>query len=245
MIDYLLLISSIALGALSVFLFRLHEPKRVRLLNAFTGAYLLCLTLMHLLPEIYHIHGDEAGEHPAVRLGILMLVGFFVQVALDVISGGVEHGHTHHHHGHGHGRVPIGIVIGLCIHAFVEAMALGEAGHHFDHGSRGILLWSIVLHNFPVSIALMGMLLQGGLSRGKALWILAIFAMMAPIGMTFSAHTFLGNYTRELTALVVGIFLHIATTILFESSDGHKFNLAKLWAIILGTALGFLTLSVH
>ena len=44
--DYLLLLSTIILGALSVFLFKLYEPRHVKLLNAFTGAYLLSLTLL-------------------------------------------------------------------------------------------------------------------------------------------------------------------------------------------------------
>ena len=102
--DYLLLLSSIVLGALSVFLFHLHEPRRVKLLNAFTGAYLLCLTILHLLPELYHSEGLTG--HPEMKLGILILAGFFVQVALDAISMGVEHGHSHPLHG----RMPIGII---------------------------------------------------------------------------------------------------------------------------------------
>jgi hypothetical protein len=46
-------------------------------------------------------------------------------------------------------------------------------------------------------------------------------------------------------AFVIGIFMHISTTILFESSDVHRFNLAKLGAIIIGMTLGILSLLVH
>jgi zinc and cadmium transporter len=237
--DYLLLLSSIVLGALSVFLFRLHEPRRVKLLNAFTGAYLLCLTILHLLPELYHTGGPS--DHPELKLGILILTGFFVQVALDAISMGVEHGHAHHLHG----RMPVGIIAGLCLHALVEAMALGNSHHHYDLASRKFLLWSIVLHNFPVSIALLGMLLQSGMKRNTALAYLGLFAVMGPLGMFLSSHTALQSYSRELTAVVVGIFMHISTTILFESSDIHRFNVAKLAAIIVGTGLGFLSVMMH
>src|SRR5689334_15486744 len=107
--DYLLLLSSIALGALSVFLFRLYEPRHVKLLNAFTGAYLLCLTFLHLLPELYRGLVPEND----FQIGIFILAGFFIQVALDVISMGVEHGHAHHLHG----RMPLGVLTGLCLHA--------------------------------------------------------------------------------------------------------------------------------
>src|SRR5262245_39895855 len=238
--DYLLLLSSIVLGAVSVFLFRLYEPKHIKLLNAFTGAYLLCLTLLHLLPELYHAH-DGKTPHDDLWIGVLILAGFFTQVALDVISMGVEHGHSHHLHG----RAPVGVLTGLCLHALVEAMALGDPRVHYDPASRRMLLYSIVLHNYPVSIALLGMLLQSGMKPGRALGWLAFFAAMAPLGMSLSAHTGLAAHSRELTAFVIGIFMHISTTILFESSEIHRFNLAKLAAIFIGTTLGFMSLLLH
>jgi len=238
--DYLLLLSSIVLGALSVFLFKLYEPKHVKLLNAFTGAYLLCLTLLHLLPELYHSEAGS-GEAPILRLGTLMVAGFFMQIGLDFISVGVEHGHAHPLHG----RLPIGVLAGLCVHALVEAMALGNPKTHYDPASRTMLLWSIVVHNFPVSIALLGMLLQSGMKRGTALGLLALFAAMAPLGLSLSAHTAIANHSRELMAIVIGIFMHISTTILFESSDIHRFNLAKLVAIAVGTTLGFASVLFH
>lgn len=238
--DYLLLLSSIVLGAVSVFALRLYEPKHVKLLNAFTGAYLLCLTLLHLLPELYH-SPDPREPHYDLLVGLLIVAGFYTQVALDVISMGVEHGHSHHLHG----RFPTGVLAGLCLHALVEAMALGNPQTHFDPASRRLLLYSIILHNYPVSIALLGMLLQTGMKRSRAIGWLAVFAAMAPLGMSVSAHTQLANYSRELTAFVIGIFMHISTTILFESSDVHRFNFAKLGAIIIGTGLGFLSLLLH
>ena len=48
-----------------------------------------------------------------------------------------------------------------------------------------------------------------------------------------------------LMAFVIGIFMHISTTILFESSDIHRFNFAKLAAIVVGTALAILSLGLH
>lgn len=241
--DYLLLLSSIIAGAILVFAFRLYDARHIKLLNAFTGAYLLCLTVLHLLPELYGGHEGHGGHEHAgeMRLGILILAGFFTQIALDVISKGVEHGHAHHLHQH----MPIGVIAGLCLHALVEATALGDPHTHYDLPSRQLLLWSIVLHNLPVSIALLGMLLQSGMKRSTALAFLALFASMAPIGMFLSANTGLEHYTRELTAFVIGIFMHISTTILFESSDAHRFQLTKLAAIIVGTALGFASILIH
>jgi len=237
--DYLVLLSSIALGAATVFWLKLQEPRHVKLVNAFTGAFLLSLTLLHLLPDLYQGHGG--GAQRPLLLGALMLSGFLTQVALDAISMGVEHGHAHPLHG----RLAIGVVAGLCLHALVEAMALGDPHTHFDPSARRLLLWSIVVHNYPVSIALLGMLLQSGVRRAPALGWLGVFAVMGPTGLFLSAHSALAAYSRELMAFVIGIFMHISTTILFESSDLHRIDVQKIAAIALGTGLGILSVLVH
>jgi uncharacterized membrane protein YdcZ (DUF606 family) len=43
-----------------------------------------------------------------------------------------------------------------------------------------------------------------------------------------------------LLAIVVGMFLHISTTIIFEASENHRFNLAKLASIFVGVTLALL-----
>lgn len=47
-------------------------------------------------------------------------------------------------------------------------------------------------------------------------------------------------YYDKIMAVVIGIFLHVSTTILFESDHDHRFNLKKLIIVILGASLAFL-----
>ena len=70
---------------------------------------------------------------------------------------------------------------------------------------------------------------------------LILFALMTPLG-TFLAESLnvLQNYYKEITALVIGIFLHVSTTILFENNEGHKFNITKLLVILLATAVAYI-----
>ena len=202
------------------------------------------LTFLHLLPELYHdpaITTETARDHHDLLLGGLILAGFFVQIGLEFFSHGIEHGHAHQVQG----RFPLGVVLGLCLHALIEAMALGDADAYHDLASRRLLLGSIVLHNYPVTIALLGMLLHAGMARGPALGILGLFAIMAPIGMTLSGHTALAMHSRELMAFVIGIFMHLATTILFESGDGHHFNRNKTIAIVIGAGFGVGSVLLH
>ena len=66
------------------------------------------------------------------------------------------------------------------------------------------------------------------------------FAFMTPLGTLISTDSaVLLQYQTEITAFVIGILFHISSTIIFESSEGHKFNLAKLTVIVLGIVLAY------
>jgi zinc transporter ZupT len=137
------------------------------------------------------------------------------------------------------------MMIGLSIHAFLEGMPI------IDFTTSSIsqpLLIGIIIHNIPIAIALMTVLLSANISKYKAMFWLAIFALMSPLGSVFSYIlnvnfvASLGQYYTAIMALVIGIFLHISTTILFESSDNHKFNIMKFVVIIAGAFIAYLTI---
>jgi zinc and cadmium transporter len=243
--DYLLLLSTIVLGVATVLLFPGTHERHIKLLNAFTGAYLLAVTCLHLLPDLFA--GVQAHSPAALRLGGLLLAGFFIQILLDSVSMGVEHGHTHGLHG-----PPYGVILGLCAHAFIEATALGAGPQDqtlgaravYEHG-RHLLLWSIVIHNYPVSIAFVVILIRAGLKRASMLGWLTLFAAMAPLALLLSNHSRIGAYAPELMAVVVGIFLHVSTTILFEVEEGHRIHLRKALAVLAGLGAGVLTVGFH
>lgn len=257
--SYLILFLSVAVGAVVVLFWQPRDRRTIKLLTAFGGAYILAITSMHLLPVVFGSGGVGSGS-PGVSkahlMGIWLLAGFFVQLILDYLSQGIEHGHAHHH-AHD-GRVPWGMLIGLCIHAYLEGTPLAHGdhaghdhhGHGHDHaadaGVHGALLMGIVMHNVPVSIVFMSLLLHNGLSRIKALAVMGVFAVMSPLGMlTAEFATFLAGFQRELLAVVIGIFLHIATTILFEAGEEHRFNIRKFLAIVAGVVIAVATSLFH
>jgi len=75
--------------------------------------------------------------------------------------------------------------------------------------------------------------------------LLAVFGAMAPLGTLFGGAGIIDNFHRESLAIVIGIFLHVSTTILFESSEGHKFNAYKMFAITLGLAMAGIGMFFH
>lgn len=224
--SYFLLIISVLIGALWVILFKPNNHF-VRLLLAFSGAYLLSVTVLHLLPEVY-IQTKHAN-----LLGMLILAGIIVQSVLESFSKGAEHGHIHLHSKKK--TFPWLLFISLCVHAFSEGLPL----QHDEHN----LLWAIVVHKVPIAIVLTTFLTHTKYSKRKIIIFLSVFALMSPLGYFIADKVdSFQNYHKEVTAFIIGVFLHISTIILFESSENHKFNIKKFTAILLGILLTVLTL---
>jgi zinc and cadmium transporter len=228
-----LLFGGAFLGGIGIFLFKRDNTRRLKLILSFSGAYLFAITVLHLMPDVYHTNDS--------LIGLFVLGGFLLQILMEQFSEGIEHGHIHKH-SHGHHVFPFGIMISLCLHAFLEGMPLA-AGHHNE------LVFGIALHHIPAAFALGSVLLQSGTNKRQIIILLALFAGMSPFGY-FLSHQIstasighLESYFGRIMGVVIGIFLHISTTILFESTVDHKFNMKKMIAVIAGVGIalaGFL-----
>lgn len=230
------------LAGLLIYLVPKGRNANYRLLLVFAGSYLFAITVSHILPELYLQH-EEVG-YP----GIFVLAGFFLQQVLEYFTSGVEHGHLHGHHGHhdhdhhdhhhdhahhSHTMSAFVLLVALCIHAFLEGAMLAQPTVGSGVYNVNAVLLGIVLHRAPAAFALMTVLVfQLGSSR-KALPYLVGFSLAAPLGLLLSnylssSEVLTRNGLMYLYALVCGSFLQISTTIVFESSPGHRFNAIKL-----------------
>lgn len=217
-------------GGATIFLVKSDKSKLLKLILSFSGAYLFAITVLHLIPDAYS--GPDSKE-----IGIFILIGFLLQVFLEQFSEGVEHGHIHKHHD-GH-VFPFGIMISLCLHAFLEGMPLAKDQHNE-------LIFGISLHHIPAAFALASILMQNHFNKGSIVLYLVIFALMAPFGYYVSLGLSNGSiggveaYFNKIMGIVIGIFLHISTTILFESSADHKINTRKMIAVLLGISVALI-----
>lgn len=218
---YLLPILAVVLGFIFVTVFQFREKKHMKLLLAFSGAFLLAVTIFNLLPSVFSEYKNS--------YGIFVMVGILLQIFLEFFSKGAEHGHVHIHKDSN--KFPWLLFLSLSIHAVLEGFPM----HHHDH-----LIYGIVVHKIPIAIILTTFFYKSKMSKVSILTFLFLFALMTPLGSFLSEQlTFLEAYQNEISALVIGIFLHISTTILFESSEGHKFNLTKLIVIVTATVIAF------
>lgn len=217
--NYLLPLLSVLIGYLIALLLKPKAKQNLKLLLAFSGSFLLSLTVMHLLPDVY--------ESDSKSVGIFIMCGILFQIILEFFSKGAEHGHVH-----GHDKItqmPWLLFISLCIHALLEGFPVGR---HHD------LAYGIAIHHLPIAIILTTFFLNAQLNKAALFIFMVTFAVMTPLGTLVSdSFPILNQYYTQITAVVIGILFHISSTIIFESSEGHKFNIAKVSMIILGIVL--------
>src|SRR5690606_18526412 len=156
--------------------------------------------------------------------------GLLLQIFLEFLSKGVEHGHVHHDDNSV--KFPFLLLFSLSLHALLEGFPLSGSDD---------LLHGVVIHKIPVAAILSTFLLHSKIGKFKSFLFLCIFALMTPLGSFINSFFEIGEtISAYINAAVIGIFLHVSTTILFEASKNHSFNASKLGVVVLGIILAYL-----
>lgn len=220
---FLLPLLAVVLGFVLAVITKKQKSWNTKLLLSFSGAFLLALTLFELLPEVYS-HLDTK------MTGLFIMCGIMLQIVLELFSKGAEHGHVHIHKDET--AFPWLLFISLCIHSFLEGFSI------HDHND---MVYGVLVHKIPIATLITMFLLQSNYTKFQVGGFLLVFALMTPLGTWISHNaSFIGDYAHMINAVVIGIFFHISTTILFESGEGHKFNFSKFISIILGVGVAYL-----
>lgn len=216
----LLPLFAVIVGFLIALVFKPSITNKINLLLSFSGAFLLSTIIFEFLPEIYINQNRE--------IGIYIVAGLLIQIILEFSSKGAEHGHTHQKNT---ANFPWLLFVSLCIHSLIEGFPISENEH---------MLYGIVVHKIPIAIIISSFLLASKIKKWKSILFIIVFALMTPIGSYINQQNFiLESYKIPMNAFVIGVLLHVSTTILFESSKNHQFNASKLGVILLGFIIAY------
>jgi zinc transporter ZupT len=219
--SYLLLFISVVIGYVLALFLKVKEVKQISIFLAFSGSFLLSVTIFELLPEVY--------ETPSKAIGVYIISGILLQIFLEFFSKGAEHGHVHTNSEKQ--EFPWLLFISLSIHALLEGFPIDEDNN---------LLVGVIVHKIPIALILSLFFIKANYSKTTTLIFLLLFALMTPLGNWISNHLlFTPEQELKITAITIGIFLHVSTTILFESSKNHKFNLSKMTAVIIAIFIAY------
>ena len=260
-LSYLLIVVGIVVWVSLVPSGKHANPKLMNYITVFGGAFLLASCFINLVPHIFLNEDPFRFVTPGIHFKVAasVMIGFLIQLLLEQLTRGAEHGHNHcpcceeehdaeeHHHAHhthpGHchnNKVhPVtGLMIGLCIHAFLEGMPMVGLDGDIHQG----LLYGIVLHNIPIALVMVSLFINNRYSFGRAFLVLSLFAMMTPLGSLCNLYLIPENETLQciIMGVVVGILLHVSVSILFDH-DHNNFSFVKLLLIIIAFIAAYFT----
>lgn len=225
----LLLILSVLAG---VFLGKYFGNKKAFAKNLLilSAGFLITICLNEVFPKVY----DSENHH----IGIWVIAGVLLQMLLENLTKGFEHGHFHHH-SEGKGILPLALMIGMFIHAFLEGIPLANEEHVLSPYLSGILF-----HNLPISFILGAFLVYRGKFSPASWLIISVFALASPLGLLLGKY-FNPEWEVYFLALVGGIFLHISSVIIFEGSKNHNVDWKKVGLVILGILMAMVAHLFH
>ena len=172
-----------------------------RFLLMFSAGLLLSIIVLELFPGIYN---NNSVLH--FNAGIWVMIGVGIQMFLESLSKGIEHGHLHKDEHH-HSVVPFSVFIGLFIHSFLDGIPV-QAAEHYHLDSH--LIWAISIHKIPEALVLSSFLFSSKLSKSLTFVILILFTFSAPLG-ALAGTLFDEQIYLKATGIVAGIFLHISS----------------------------------
>ena len=234
-----LFLITLAGGSIPLWSRRWNE-QQMKYLLAFSGAFLLSITLLHLVPETLEHSGHS---HMG---GLFILAGFFLQQLIQRFTHGVEHGHAHIGTGHHHHVPVLPVFAGLAVHAFSEGLPLGIS--YTDPATLPSLFIAIALHKLPEAMLITSLVYFSTHNKRNAWLLLILFSLITPVAGLLTAmlgarYEGVATFVTWCIPLIAGAFIHIATTIFFESGTRtHDMNWKKWMAVLSGIGLALLTL---
>lgn len=226
-------------GIFTLTLSRTILSKILMFLVSFAAGALLGDTFLHLLPEVV----AELGFTFSISLSVL--AGIFVFFVLEkfirwrhchMSDAGATIGDHHHHH-------PFAVMnlVGDSLHNFIDGILIGVS--YLVSVPLGVATTvAVILHEIPQEIGDFGVLLYGGFSRRKALFLNFITALTAVFGtllaLWIGAH--IESLVLPLVAFTAGGFIYIAVADLFPEMHKERQigkSALEFFALLLGVGM--------
>lgn len=214
-------------------------------LVSFAAGALLGAAFLDLLPAALAANGGP--------VFVYALSGIVVFYMIETFLYWYHCHYGHHHHHHAHQRVhPFAWLnlIGDGVHNFVDGMIIAAA--YLANIPLGIATSvAVFLHEIPQELGDFGILVFGGLSRGRALFFNFLSALTAVVGAlaVYYFSTTFQNISAVLVPFAAGGFIYIASAdLLPELHKERNVNRAitQLFFFLLGIAvIWIMTMILH
>jgi len=221
------------LSLIGIFTFLIKQKllnKIILYLVSFSAGALFGDTFIHLLPELVNTYSF------GTKISLFILSGIILTFIIEKFVKW-RHCHLHYHQDHKIHSFAIINLIGDTVHNFIDGLIIGAS--YLVSIPVGIATTlAVIFHEIPQEIGDFAILIHGGYSKKKALFLNFITALTAIIGVVLALvfGTITENLTPFLISIAAGSFIYIAGSDLIP--EVHKEVQGKK-SIILLTAFLF------
>ena len=225
-------------------LLRGWSHKGLHVFVSVSAGIFLGMIFLHLLPELagagghnHDAHGAAVGE-PRLGPWIAALLGLLSLFLLERVvfakppqRGGRSDPHR---------AMWSATYLGLALHSF--STGIGIAPWMGDSEVLRGLLAPLLLHKATEAFSLATVMRLAGLRTSSSLGMLALFALVAPLGLFCGSEVAESGWQEILAGFAVGTFLYVALMdLLPEVFHGNERSMPKLLALAFGIALAAVT----
>jgi zinc and cadmium transporter len=218
-------------GALSLLLQEKKLKELLILLVAFSAGGLIGAAFLNILPEVL----EESRDFQSIFTGVML--GFILFFILE------RYLHWHHCH---KGQCEVHVfsylnLIGDGVHNLIDGLIIG-ASFSLDIKVGWVTTFAVILHEIPQELGDFGVLLYGGMRKGKALFYNFLSAATAILGTVFGYYFshHVDGFAVSLLPFAAGGFIYIAACDLIpeihRQPDQQKASLSLL-VFLLGIGL--------
>jgi len=221
------------LGIYLVLLVRKWAERNSVYLISFASGVLLSVTFLHLIPESLALSSLAL---PAVLLAFVFFYLLEHSLILHRCRGERCQGEDPHHHNLG-----VMAILGIGFHSLIDGAVIA-LGFEVSFSLGILATLSVLLHEVPEGIASISILLHGGYSRSRAVFLSYLVALATPLGAFLTYFWARGIGSAVLGAglgFAAGSFLYVAASDLIPEvhRESKIFNIPF---VILGLGLPIL-----
>jgi zinc and cadmium transporter len=218
----------------------------VRHLVSLSTGVLLGTALLDILPEAFESKASPQSLFLTLLIGLLF---FFLLEKAELYRHGHHHEGDEHHHHHGFDVAQAGqggwsVLLGDSIHNFCDGLIIAAA-FLADTRLGVVTSLAIVAHEIPQEVGDYIVLLNAGLSRGRALAYNAISGLAAVLGGVLG-YFLVGPWTELFPYLLVvaaSSFIYVAVADLIPQLQ-HRLTLRETVAQLAWLAAGLAIIAI-
>jgi len=203
-------LASTGIGGIAAFRFR----DKLHLLLGFSSGAVIAVALFDMLPEVVTIDGGAA-HIPLAALGFMAFFALERYTAMHRTADDLARGG-----GASHQALGIFSAGGLCVHSFLDGVAIG-AGFQTSAKLGLLIAIGIIAHDLSDGLNTVVVVLARGNSQRRA-WSWLVVDMVAPVlGAATTLFISLDGLLPKVLAFFAGSFLYIGASDLLPEAKLH------------------------